>query len=186
MRWQIASATALLAASPLTALEGCGGSKRLAPSPSPTSTGLVLASSAFREGSSIPRRYTCDAEDIAPPLTWTRVPARSRSLALLVEDKDAPGGAFLHWSVYDLPPASRGIAGGRLPSASAEGQNSFRRVGYGGPCPPKGDPAHHYVFALYALNVRPVLPAGANPDAVRRAVGAHTLAEGTLTALYRR
>ena len=187
MRRQIASPTALLAASLPTALAGCGASKSVPHSrPSPASSVLALSSSAFGEGSSIPPRYTCDAEDITPPLAWTRVPARSRSLALLVEDQNAPGGAFVHWSVYDLPPSTSGIAGGRLPSGSAQGQNSFGRVGYGGPCPPKRDPPHHYIFALYALDAHPGLSPGASPDAVRRALAAHRIAEGTLTGVYRR
>src|SRR5438132_172414 len=143
MRWQIASATAVVAASILTSLAGCGASKGATRSrPSPTISVLVLSSPAFHDGSGIPPRYTCDAAGVPPPLTWTRVPARSRSLALLVVDTNAPGGAFVHWSVYDLPPSTSGIAGGRLPSGSAQGQNSFGRVGYGGPCPPKRDPPH--------------------------------------------
>jgi Raf kinase inhibitor-like YbhB/YbcL family protein len=117
---------------------------------------------------------------------WTRVPAGARSLALLVEDRDAPGGAFVHWSVYDLPRGSSGLGTGRVPSGSAEGENSFGRPGYGGPCPPKGDPAHRYVFSMYALDDQPGLPPGAAPGTVRDAIAGHTIATGTLTGLYRR
>jgi Raf kinase inhibitor-like YbhB/YbcL family protein len=169
------------------ALTGCGGSQKGAQSqPHPTRTTLGLSSSAFLNGSSIPARYTCDGEDASPPLTWTRVPVRSHSLALLVEDVNAPGGAFVHWSLYDLPRGSSGLSAGRVPSGSAEGQNSFGRPGYGGPCPPKGDPEHRYVFSLYALDENPGLPPGATPATVRAAIAAHAITTGTLTGLYRR
>jgi Raf kinase inhibitor-like YbhB/YbcL family protein len=147
---------------------------------------LGLSSSAFLNGASIPSRYTCDGEDVAPPLTWTRVPARARSLAVLVEDRDAPGGAFVHWSVYDLPRGSSGIGSARLPSGSAEGQNSFGHTGYGGPCPPPGEGAHHYVFSIYALDEPPGIPPGATPGSAREAITGHAIAAGTLTGLYRR
>jgi Raf kinase inhibitor-like YbhB/YbcL family protein len=169
------------------ALAGCGGSGNGTQSgPSPTRTTLGLSSSAFLDGSSIPARYTCDGEDVSPPLSWTRVPARARSLALLVEDNDASGGAFVHWSVYNLPRGSSGLGTGSVPTGGAEGQNSFGRPGYGGPCPPKGDPEHHYVFSLYALDEDPGLPPGTTPGRVREALVRHAIATGTLTGLYRR
>jgi Raf kinase inhibitor-like YbhB/YbcL family protein len=164
-----------------------GGAGRSSGSGSPSArTVLGLSSPAFLNGSSIPRRYTCDGEDVSPPLAWTRVPARARSLALLVEDRDAPGGTFVHWSVYDLVRGSSGLDAGRVPPGGAEGENSFGRPGYGGPCPPPGDPAHRYVFSLYALGEEPGLPPGANPATVRAAIAGHTIAAGTLTGLYRR
>jgi Raf kinase inhibitor-like YbhB/YbcL family protein len=166
-------------------IAGCGGGSARTGSVESRST-LTLTSSAFLNGSNIPARYTCDGEDGAPPLTWTRVPVRARSLALLVEDKDAPGGAFLHWSVYGLSRGSSGIAGGRLPAGSREGKNSLGHVGYTGPCPPKGDPAHHYLFMLFALDVPTDLAAGASPGVVRGFVAEHSIASGTLTGLYRR
>lgn len=170
-----------------SALAGCGAGDGATRSvPAAASSTLALSSSAFLNGASIPSRYTCDGEDVAPPLTWTRAPARTRSLALLVEDQNAPGGAFVHWSVYDLPRGASGIGTARLPGAAAEGQNSFGRIGYGGPCPPKGDPAHHYVFSIHALDDNPGLPPGASSAAVREAIAAHAIAGGTLTGLYRR
>jgi Raf kinase inhibitor-like YbhB/YbcL family protein len=177
-------ATAVLGAS---AIDGCGASeKRTGSVAQPTSATLGLSSSAFLDGSRIPARYTCDGEDVSPPLTWTRVPARSRSLALLVVDTDAPGGAFVHWSVYNLPRSSSGLATGRVPSGAAEGQNSFGRPGYGGPCPPKGDPEHRYVFSLYALDEDPGLPQGASPATVRDVIAGHAIATSTLMGLYGR
>jgi Raf kinase inhibitor-like YbhB/YbcL family protein len=152
----------------------------------PTRTTLGLSSSAFLNGSSIPARYTCNGENVSPPLTWTRVPARARSLALLVEDRDAAGGAFVHWSLYDLPRGSSGLSSGRVPAGGVEGENSYGRTGYSGPCPPTGDPAHHYVFSLYALDDRPELRPGASPSSVRESIAAHAITTGTLTGLYRR
>jgi Raf kinase inhibitor-like YbhB/YbcL family protein len=179
----------LLAITVLSAivLAGCGGSeKKAGAGPLPVGTTLGLSSSAFLDGSSIPARYTCDGENVSPPLTWTGVPGRARSLALLVEDRDAPGGAFVHWSLYDLRRGSSGLSTGRVAPGSVEGENSFGRRGYGGPCPPTGDRDHHYVFSLYALDARPELPRGASPAAVREAIAAHVIGAGTLTGLYRR
>jgi Raf kinase inhibitor-like YbhB/YbcL family protein len=187
VRWRIPLSAALIAASSITALAACGASHNGTQGEShPTVVALQLSSAAFRDGSSIPRRYTCDGTDIAPPLTWARVPARARSLALLAEDQNAPGGAFVHWSVYDLPRGASGVGSGRLPSGSAEGLNSFGRVGYAGPCPPKGDPPHHYVFSIHALDDYPGLSPGASPATVREAISGHALASGTLTGLYQR
>jgi Raf kinase inhibitor-like YbhB/YbcL family protein len=170
-----------------SAIGGCGANeKRTGSIAHPAHTTLGLSSTAFLDGSRIPARYTCDGEDVSPPLTWTRVPARARSLGLLVVDTDAPGGGFVHWSVYDLPRGSSGLPAGRVPSGSAEGENSFGRPGYGGPCPPKRNPEHHYVFSVYALDERPGLPPGATPAAVREALPGRTIATGTLTGLYSR
>jgi Raf kinase inhibitor-like YbhB/YbcL family protein len=187
MREVLVRATALACAAALIALAGCAGTRGgTGSAPHPSGSTLGLSSSAFLDGSNIPARYTCDGEDISPPLTWTRVPARARSLALLVEDADTPGGAFLHWSVYDLPRGSSGINSERLPRGSIEGQNSFGHTGYGGPCPPKGHAAHHYVFSIYALDDSPGIPPGASPGTAREAITAHAITVGRLTGLYRR
>ncbi len=161
------------------ALAGCGSTTS-----APTTLGI--ASSAFLNGSSIPAQYTCDGADVAPPLTWTRVPARTRSLALVVLDRDAAGGDFVHWSLYDIPRGTASVNANRLPPGSEQGTNSFGRTGYDGPCPPKGSAAHHYDFTVYALDAQPSLPAGSNGDAVRSAIVQGTIATGTLTGLYRR
>jgi Raf kinase inhibitor-like YbhB/YbcL family protein len=180
-------AAALLLTSLLGGLAGCrSGNGTTASGPRQTRATIGLSSAAFINGSSIPSRYTCDGEDIAPPLIWTRVPARARSLALLVVDQNAPGGVFLHWSVYNLPRGSSGTGTGHLPQGSAEGRNSFGNIGYGGPCPPRGDPPHHYVFSIHALDDNPGLAPGASPVAVREAVAAHAIAAGALTGTYRR
>jgi Raf kinase inhibitor-like YbhB/YbcL family protein len=187
MRELVVRAARVASVAALTALAGCGGaSGGTQRAPRPTRIALGLSSTAFSNGSNIPARYTCDGEDVSPPLTWTRVPPRARSLTLLVEDRDAPGGAFVHWSVYDLPRGSSGLAAASIPAGSVEGQNSFGRTGYGGPCPPKGEPAHHYVFSIYALEDSPGTPPGASPDVVREAITGHAIGTGTLTGLYRR
>jgi len=187
MRRLIAITAVPLLTPVLVALAGCGsGNGATASGPRPTRSTVGLTSSVFLNGSSIPSRYTCDGEDLAPPLTWTRVPARAGSLALLVEDQNAPGGAFVHWSVYDLPRGSSGTGTGQVPQGGVEGRNSFGRVGYGGPCPPRGDPPHHYVFSIHALDDTPGLPSGASPAVVREAVAAHEIAAGALTGTYRR
>jgi Raf kinase inhibitor-like YbhB/YbcL family protein len=183
----------LLAVGVLAGATACGGASNgksgAGSTPTaarPTRTTLGLSSSAFLNGSSIPAHYTCDGENVSPPLTWTRVPVRARSLVLLVEDRDASGGEFVHWSLYDLPRGSSGLSSGRVPAGGVEGENSYGRTGYSGPCPPTGDPAHHYVFSLYALDNRPELPPGASPGSVREVIAAHSITTGTLTGLYRR
>jgi Raf kinase inhibitor-like YbhB/YbcL family protein len=149
---------------------------------------LVITSSAFAEGEAIPPELTCDGGNISPPLGWSGVPAGTVVLALIVDDPDA--GGFIHWVVYDIDPAVAGLAQGESTSkagdAPSQGQNSFGKIGYGGPCPPSG--SHHYVFRLLALDQRVELRTGGVATAGRildAAVG-HTLAEARLTATYRR
>jgi Raf kinase inhibitor-like YbhB/YbcL family protein len=120
---------------------------------------LMLASPAFPPGGRIPSEYTCDGADISPPLTWSGVPAGTKSLVLLVDDPDAPSGTFRHWAAFDIPANAPGLAAGYGPNRPAtsfrETRNDFGRAGYGGPCPPPG-PAHHYHFRLFAIS-RPTL-----------------------------
>ncbi len=170
---------------------GCGAGQGAAKTPSttaprPTGTTLGLTSTAFVNDSTIPARYTCDGEGVSPPLTWTRVPGRARSLALVVVDPDATGGAFVHWSVWDLSRGSTGLGTGHVPQGAKQGSNSAGSDGYTGPCPPPGDEAHHYVFSVYALDADLGLEAGASPRAVQDAVAQHAIATGTLTGRYRR
>jgi Raf kinase inhibitor-like YbhB/YbcL family protein len=124
---------------------------------------LTLTSTAFKNGENIPAKYTCDGEDISPPLSWSGVPPEALSLVLVVEDPDAPDPAapqrtWAHWVLYDIPPDSKGLMEGvrssELPAGTREGSNDWHRTGYGGPCPPIG--SHRYFFRLYAL--KKVLP----------------------------
>ncbi|QJT07448.1 YbhB/YbcL family Raf kinase inhibitor-like protein [Oceanidesulfovibrio marinus] len=114
-----------------------------------------LTSPAFENGKPIPIRHTCDGEDISPALEWSGVPDKATSLVLICDDPDAPGGTFDHWIVYNLPPDIDGLGEGialgtALEGGGNQGRNDFRKVGYGGPCPPSG--THRYYFTLYAVD----------------------------------
>jgi hypothetical protein len=124
---------------------------------------ITVTSPAFVDGGTIPVRYTCDGENVAPPLRWSGVPADARGIALTVEDPDAPGGTFVHWVVLDLPPSATSVP----PDTP----------GYKGPCPPKGDRPHRYVFTVYALR---------EPVTGRDQIGGAAIARGTLTGRYGR
>lgn len=117
---------------------------------------MQIKSSAFENGSAIPTRYTCDGENVSPPLSWQGVPSEAVSLALIVDDPDASSGTFTHWVVYNLPIIPQALEEcvsleDRLSEGLREGFNDFGRQGYGGPCPPKGDGIHRYIFRLFAL-----------------------------------
>lgn len=137
-----------------------------------------LTSPAFEEGSPIPEAFSCNGDDISPPLEWAGVPDGTAELLLTVADPDAPGGVFTHWTVYAIDPATGGSPQGGMPEGALEGINDFREPGYGGPCPPQGE-SHRYVFTLAALGEPTELDAGASPEAVdaflQRAVATTTL-----------
>jgi Raf kinase inhibitor-like YbhB/YbcL family protein len=162
----------------------CGGGEK--PSePLPTAAArLSLSSPAFADGAAIPRRFTCDGGEVSPPLRWSGVPSGARELALVVEDPDA--ARFVHWTVLAIPATTRGFAAGRLPAGAVETENSFGKRGWGGPCPPKGDQPHRYVFALYAVRRPLALGADASPDDVRAALAKGAVARGDLTGRYGR
>jgi Raf kinase inhibitor-like YbhB/YbcL family protein len=164
---------------------GAGGNKSVEPAPD-APPGIELTSSAFKAGGAIPKRYTCAGKQISPPLKWADVPAGTKSLALLVEDPDAPGGTYTHWTVYGIPPTARRFAPGKVPTSSTQGENSFGDDHYNGPCPPKGDQAHHYVFNLYALRADPKLDQGAKPDDVRAAIKKQAVARGRVIGTFKR
>jgi len=147
---------------------------------------LSLWSPAFKSEGTIPREYTCVGKDMAPPLAWSGVPAKAASLALVVDDPDAPSGTWTHWLVYNLPASLRGLPEGKeLPAAAKEGRNSFAVVGYGGPCPPVGR-AHHYRFRLYALSKEVLLPPGAGEKDLFAAMKGHILASAGMRATFGR
>jgi len=146
---------------------------------------MVLHSEAFAAGAEIPRVYTCDGSDSAPPLSWSGVPAGTKSLALIVDDPDAPGGTWVHWIVYNLPPAGGKVAaGGALPKGALHGSNSWKKAAYGGPCPPSG--RHHYSHRLYALDT--LLPDlhGPSKATLEQAMQGHVLAQAELVGTYQR
>jgi len=150
---------------------------------------MKLSSPAFEPMQPIPEKYTCEGRDLSPPLAWSEVPAQAKSLALIVEDPDAPDPAaprtiWTHWIVYNLPPQPAGLAEAvkRLPPGTLEGRNDWQRTGYGGPCPPTG--RHRYVHRLYALDT--LLPDLRRPTrtALQAAMGSHVIAEAELVGTY--
>ncbi len=143
---------------------------------------MRLSSPAFSHHAWIPTRYTCDGENVSPPLRIEELPPGTASLVLVVEDPDAPGGTWDHWTVYDITPTSA-LPEGAEPDGTP-GTNSWGRTGYGGPCPPHG--THRYVFRLLALDTRLGLAPGATKAAVLDAAAGHVLAEATLVGHYSR
>jgi Raf kinase inhibitor-like YbhB/YbcL family protein len=151
---------------------------------------MTLASPAFRHQGEIPARYTCNGDDLAPPLAWSGAPAGTQSFALIVDDPDAPDPkhprqTWVHWLVYNLPPDCTGLTdGGSLPPGAKLGLNDWRRADYGGPCPPIG--RHRYFHKLYALDT--VLPDLKHPTkgALEQAMKGHVLAQAELIGLYQR
>ena len=151
---------------------------------------LTVSSTVFREGETIPVEYTCDGEDISPPVAWGEPPDGTRSLALIVDDPDAPGGVFTHWIVFNLPAATRQLPSAvtmqpQLDSGARQGKMDFGRMGYGGPCPPPGKP-HRYQFTVYALARTLDLAAGASRAQLLEAMEGNILSRGRLTGIYER
>jgi len=144
---------------------------------------FTLTSTAFEEGETIPQTYTCDGADEPPPLAWTNPPKGTASLALIMDDPDAPAGTFTHWMVYDIPTSARR---GNGASAGRALRNDFGRSGYGGPCPPPGHGPHRYSFTLYALDVATLDLPRQNREALERALERHTVATARLMGRYER
>jgi Raf kinase inhibitor-like YbhB/YbcL family protein len=166
---------------------GCGDGDHPVKVPAPAAPDrLKLTSSAFQNNTAMPRRFSCDGDNTSPPLLWTNPPARALSLALTVEDPDAPGGTFVHWTVYGIDPTATQAEEGSVPKGARQGENSFGQRGYDGPCPPKGDNAHRYVFTLYALKAPLDVPAGASPSQVLKAIAKAAIARGRLTGRFKR
>ena len=152
--------------------------------------GFEIKSSAFQENGVIPKKYTCDGEDLSPPLEWKNPPAGTKSFALISDDPDAPVGTWVHWVLYDIPPDvaafPEGVAADEtLSNGAKQGLTDFRRVGYGGPCPPGGS-YHRYYFKLYALNQKLNLPVKATKTQLLEAMQGHILAEAQLVGRYKR
>jgi len=150
---------------------------------------IKVASTAFPEGGAIPSKYTCDGQNVSPPLAWDSVPEGTKSLALISDDPDAPMGTWVHWVLYDLPPDARSLSENvppdpTLSNGAKQGKNDFRKSGYGGPCPPSG--THRYFFKLYALDAVVNLAAGATKPQLLKAMEGHILAQGQLMGKYKR
>jgi hypothetical protein len=150
---------------------------------------IKIKSSAFENEGMIPSKYTCDGADISPPLQWEAVPEGTKSIALISDDPDAPVGTWVHWVIYNLPADTKELTenippDGNLPNGAKQGTNDFRRIGYGGPCPPGG--THRYFFKVYALDVELDLAAGARKKDLLKAMEGHILAQGQLMGKYKR
>ena len=147
-------------------------------------TEFALRSEAFAHGDEIPRRHTCEGEDISPALAWSDPPAQTRALALIVDDPDAPKGTFTHWVAWDIDPMASGLGEGE--SAPAEGRNDFGMAGWSGPCPPPGHGAHRYFFRLHALDAEVRVGYRAGRRELERAIAGHVLATAELIGRYER
>ena len=146
--------------------------------------GRTLATQAFKDGGQIPSKYGCDGENVSPPLAIGNVPATAKSLVLIFDDVDAPGGSYVHWIVWNIDPGTKEIMEGTVPEGAVQGTNGFGKAAYGGPCPPTRP--HRYVFRVYALDGRLSLEPGAGKADVEKAMEGHILAWGKLTGQYRR
>jgi Raf kinase inhibitor-like YbhB/YbcL family protein len=150
---------------------------------------LDITSPAFENGGTIPEKYTCTGHNESPELQWTGVPGGTRSLALILDDPDAPIGTFVHWVIYNLSPTVKGLPEGVLATASIadseQGVNGSGAIGYIGPCPPPGRP-HHYHFRLCALDQKLKLRAGATAHEVEAAMKGHVLGRAELVGIFAR
>jgi len=149
---------------------------------------LTVQSSAFAGGAMIPAQFSGDGKDISPELTWSKVPAQTKSIAVTCTDPDAPGGTWWHWIVFNLPPSTVQLAEGQsksptLPSGASQGNNDFDKTGYNGPAPPKGA-VHHYHFTVFALDNKLALKAGCSKAELLAALKGHILARGEHVGTY--
>lgn len=161
---------------------GCGGGSKEPATTAPS--GISVTSTAFRDGASIPAKYTCDGAGTSPPLAWTGVPAEAKSLAIVVDDPDAPKGTFTHWVLLNVDPKVTSLTEGTTPAGAVQAKNSHGTPAYFAPCPPKG--THHYRFTVYALSKASDLTNGADLDKALAAIDSAAVARGRLTALYAR
>jgi Raf kinase inhibitor-like YbhB/YbcL family protein len=155
---------------------------------------ITVRSKAFEPGKAIPRRHTGDGEDVSPPLTWSGVPAAAKELALIMDDPDAPRAKpWVHWVIYKVPADAAGLpeavakeAQPADPAGAMQGKNTWGKIGYGGPAPPKGHGAHHYHFKLYALDAALAVKPGLDKEALLAAMSGHVVAQGELIGTYQR
>ncbi len=151
---------------------------------------IDLSSPAFAAGAPIPQKYTCDGANVSPPLEWRGVPGGARQIVLICDDPDAPAGTWVHWVLYCLDASFSNLPEGVpardvLDDGACQGMNDFKKVGYGGPCPPRGKP-HRYFFRIYALDAELALKSGARRADVDRAMQGHVIGRGELMGTYQR
>jgi Raf kinase inhibitor-like YbhB/YbcL family protein len=152
--------------------------------------GFAISSSSFPNGGEIPKKFTCDGAEVSPELTWSDSPAETKAFALIADDPDAPAGTWTHWVIFDLPANTTSLPENvaridQLPSGGRQGRNDFRKIGYGGPCPPPGK-SHRYFFKLYALDVVLDLKPSASKQELEKAMQGHTLGKAEWMGRYQR
>ncbi len=150
---------------------------------------FTISSEVFKDGGMIPRKYTCDGLDVSPPLTWKGAPEGTKSFALIVDDPDAPMGTWVHWVAFNIPSTVNSLKEGippdeRLPDGTLQGKNDFRKIGYGGPCPPSG--THRYFFKLYAVDKVLSISSGVSKDGLLSAMKGHVIGETRIIGRYSR
>lgn len=145
---------------------------------------MQISSSVFQSNTLIPSKYTCDGENINPPLRITDVPKDTQSLVLIMDDPDAPAGTWVHWLVWNIHPLTKEIGENSLPANAMEGRTSFGKIGYGGPCPPSN--THRYFFKLYALNTKLNLINSTDKAALLKAMEGHILEQAEVIGTYQR
>lgn len=165
-------------------LAGCGlfGEEVTEPARTAPAT-LALTSPAFQDGAAVPRRFTCDGDNVSPPLAWTGVPDDARALAVVVTDPDAPNGTYVHWILFDLDPTIRSLSAGEVPAGAHQAKNSAGNSRYDGPCPPSG--THHYRFIVYALRSPTTLGNGIDTARALAAIDGKAVGRGTLVGTVR-
>jgi Raf kinase inhibitor-like YbhB/YbcL family protein len=151
---------------------------------------IILTCTAFKEGERIPSKFTCEGKDVSPQLSWTGNPPDAKSQALIVDDPDAPGGVFTHWVIFNLPADVQQLEEGvpvreKLSNGALQGKNGTGRIGYMGPCPPRG-PIHHYRFTLYTLDKKLELKAGSSKEQLLEAMSGHITSQVRLVGVFSR
>jgi Raf kinase inhibitor-like YbhB/YbcL family protein len=154
------------------------------------SMAFTISSPSFQNGAEIPKKFTCDGADVSPELQWTSPPSGTQSFALISDDPDAPAGTWTHWVLFDLSAQASSLPENvskidELPTGGRQGRNDFRKIGYGGPCPPAGKP-HRYFFKLYALDTKLDLKPGASRQELEQAMQNHILGKAELVGRYQR
>ena len=150
---------------------------------------IKITSPVFKDGGMIPPKYTCDGENISPPINWGNKPAGTKSIALICDDPDAPSDTWVHWVIYNIPPDTDGLDADVpndmvLADGTYHGKNDWDKMGYGGPCPPSG--IHRYFFKIFALDTKLELEPGATKQELLKAMQGHILSENSLTGKYKR
>jgi Raf kinase inhibitor-like YbhB/YbcL family protein len=146
--------------------------------------GMKIVSSTFDNNQNIPSKYTCDGENINPPLTFSAIPNNAKSLVLIVDDPDAPGGVWTHWILFNIPPATQNITENSVPPEASQGMTSLGSNNYGGPCPPSG--AHHYFFKLFALDTKLNLTDKTDSKNIQETMKGHIIEQTQLVGVYSR